>query len=172
MWVCMCWTCPFKFRWSRGFIYNSSSNLRNQHFPLLSYFSVIVCEVVIISYAVGFTHICVSWNSWVLHLWLLCSLMMSANNRLRCGLVVVFGYFHITLHHWYHYANLFEDMELLKCLSDIFCSECASKIRSVPTIIFHAIYGAVCIKPTHFLYADCDNTSTWSYHQHQIGSMI
>ena len=24
MWGCMCWTGPFKFRWSRGYIYNSS----------------------------------------------------------------------------------------------------------------------------------------------------
>ena len=47
--------------------------------------------------------------------------------------------------------------ELLKCLSSIFCLECMSKPRSVLSIIFHAIYGAVCIQLIHFSYnRKCD----------------
>ena len=48
---------------------------------------------------------------------------------------------------------------------------CVSKIKSILSIIFHAIYGAVCIQLTHFSYTDCENTWTLSYYQHQIGSM-
>ena len=36
--------------------------------------------------------------------------------------------------------------------------ECVSKIKSILSIIFHAIYGAVCIQFTHFSYDDCKNT--------------
>ena len=36
--------------------------------------------------------------------------------------------------------------------------ECVSKIKSILSIIFHAIYGAVCIQFTHFSYDDCENT--------------
>ena len=55
-----------------------------------------------------------------------------------------------------------EGIELLKCLSDIFCLECTSKIRSFISIIFHAIYGTVhvCIQLIHFSDNDCENTCT------------
>ena len=43
----------------------------------------------------------------------------------------------------YHNADLSESIELLKCLSGTFCLECVSKIKSVLSIIYHAIYGAV-----------------------------
>ena len=39
---CMCSTGPFKFRWSRRYIHNSSY-YHHQLFPLLSYVSVVVC---------------------------------------------------------------------------------------------------------------------------------
>ena len=65
-------------------------------------------------------------------------------------------------HHYHHYADLSEGTELLKCLPDIFCLECVSKIRSVLSMIFHAIYGTVFIQLTHFSYDDCENTYTWS----------
>ena len=61
-------------------------------------------------------------------------------------------------HHYHHYADLSEVIELLKCLSDIFCLERVTKIRSVLSIIFHAINGAVCIQLTHCSYDDCENT--------------
>ena len=98
------------------------------------------------------------------------SLMMCANNRVHYGLVIVYGYLHITLPNCNHYADLSEGIELLKCLSDIFCLECVSKIRVVLSIIFHAIYGAVCIQLTHFSYDDCENICTSHYHQ-PFGSM-
>ena len=49
--------------------------------------------------------------------------------------------------------------------------EYVSKIKSVLSIIFLAIYGAVCIQLTHFTYDDYENTCTSSNYHHQIGSM-
>ena len=46
-----------------------------------------------------------------------------------------------------------------------------SIVRSVISTIFHAIYGTVCIQLTHLSYDDCENTCTWSYFQHQVGSL-
>ena len=62
--------------------------------------------------------------------------MMCTNNRVHCGLMVVYGHLHITLLHYHHYADLPEGIELLKCSSDIFCLECVSEIRSILSIIF------------------------------------
>ena len=44
-------------------------------------------------------------------------------------------------------------------------------IKSILSIIFHAIYGFVCIQQTYFSCDDCENTCTRSYNLHQIGSM-
>ena len=85
--------------------------------------------------------------------------------------MALYGYLHITLFHYHHYAGLFEVIELLKCLSYILWLECVSKIRSLLEIISHAIYGAVYIQFTHFSYDDCENSWTWSYYHHKIGSM-
>ena len=46
--------------------------------------------------------------------------------------------------------------------------DCVSKIKSILTIIFHAIYGAVCIQLTRFsLYDYCENSYTLSYYHNQ-----
>ena len=97
--------------------------------------------------------------------------MMCANNRIYHDLIVGFVCLHFTLLHRHHYADLSESIELLKCLSGTFCLERVSKIKSILSIIFHAIYGAVRIQLTHFSYDDCENTCTLSYHHHQIRRM-
>ena len=56
--------------------------------------------------------------------------------------MVIFICLHITLPHYHRYADLSESIELLKCLSGTFCLECVSKIKSILSIIFHAINGA------------------------------
>ena len=57
--------------------------------------------------------------------------------------------------------------------------EFVSKIKSILSVIFHSIYGVVCIRLTNFSYDDCENMRTLSYWQikmfnqyyhHQIGS--
>ena len=50
--------------------------------------------------------------------------MMSANNRKRFVLKIVFVCLYITPSHYHHCANLSEDIELIQCLSDIFCRVC------------------------------------------------
>ena len=62
-----------------------------------------------------------------------------------------------TLPNYHHYADA--------------SVECVSKIKSLFKIIFHAIYGAVCIQLTYFPYDDCESMCTLFYYYHQIGSM-
>ena len=102
---------------------------------------------------------------------LLCSLTMCANYRVHFDPMVVFLCLHITLPHYHYYADQSQGIGLLKCLSGTFCLECVSKIKSILSIIFHAIYGAVRIKLAHFSCDDCEDTCTLSYCHHRIGSM-
>ena len=96
--------------------------------------------------------------------------MMCANNRVHYDLMVEYSSLHSTLPHYNHYADLFEGIELLNACQIYFVSS-VSKIKSVPSITFRAIYGTVHIQLTHFCYDDCENTCIWSYYHHQIGSM-
>ena len=45
-------------------------------------------------------------------------------------------------------------------------AEWASKIKSILSIIFHAIYGAVCIQFNYFSNDDCEKTYNLSYYHH------
>ena len=98
---------------------------------------------------------------------------MCANNRIHCDPMVLFVCVYITLIHYRNYADLYEGIEYieLKCLCGTFCLEWMSKIKTILSIIFHAIYGAVRIQLTHFSYDDCENMCTLSCHHHQYGSM-
>ena len=49
--------------------------------------------------------------------------------------------------------------------------KCVSKSKSIFSIIFHAIYGAVFIQLTHFSCDNCENMCTLLSYHHQIGSM-
>ena len=50
--------------------------------------------------------------------------IMSANTRIRFSLQIVFVCLHITPSHYYHCANLSDDIELIKCMLDICCRVC------------------------------------------------
>ena len=50
--------------------------------------------------------------------------VMSANSRIRFGLRIVFVCLYVTPSQYHICANLSEDIELIKCLSDIFCQVC------------------------------------------------
>ena len=67
------------------------------------------------------------------------------------------------------HASLSRGIELIKCLSDIFCRVC--KIRHILSVIHYPIRGAVCFQFTNFPCDDWENIYTLSYHRHQIGSM-
>ena len=51
-------------------------------------------------------------------------IIMSTKSRISFGLQMVFVYLYITPSHYHHCANLSEDIELINCLSDIFCRVC------------------------------------------------
>ena len=78
--------------------------------------------------------------------------MRSANSRIRFGLQIVFVCLYVTPFHYHHCANLFEDIELIKCLSDRCCLVC--KIRHILSVIHYTIYAAVCFQFSHF---PCDD---------------
>ena len=66
------------------------------------------------SYPVGFIYILEKLD---VIFSLLCSLMTCANNRVHCGLKVVFFCLQITLPHYHHYADVSECIELLDIYS-------------------------------------------------------
>ena len=76
----------------------------------------------------------------------------------------------IMLAHYHHYADVSGDNELLN-VCQVHSAECVSKIKSILSVIFNAIYGAVCVQLTHLSHDDCQNTCTLSYHHHQIASV-
>ena len=96
-------------------------------------------------------------------------LMMSANIRIRFGLQIVLVCLYSTLYHYRNCANLSEGIELIKCLSDVFCRVC--KIKYILFPLLSNISGAVCFQFTHFCCDGWENIYTFSYHHHQIGSM-
>ena len=101
---------------------------RKYHFShCYNIFRSCVSEVVVPSYTVGFRYI--SREGWVLCFLLLCSLMICANDRAHYGPVVVYGSLLITLlhHRHHHYADLSEDIKLLKNLPYTLCLECVSE---------------------------------------------
>ena len=101
---------------------------------LLSYFFMVVWLSWLHHHMLTVSYI--SRESWVLCLLLLFSVMMCANNRVHHGPMVVFVCLRITLPHSHHYAYLSEDIELLTCFSDAFCTECVTKIKSIISITF------------------------------------
>ena len=63
-------------------------------------------------------------ENWDFVLIIIVQFMMSANSRTRYGLQIVFVCLYITLSHYHHCVNLSVDIELMKCLPDIFCRVC------------------------------------------------
>ena len=125
----------------------SSSNRKYPPFPLLSYFSVVVCLRCLLNHILLL--IAYTFRENREFVFIIVQFMMSANNRIRFVLKIVFECLYITPSHYHHCANLSEDIELIKCLSDIV--ECVSKIRHILSVIRYTICGAVCFQFTHFL---------------------
>ena len=78
--------------------------------------------------------------------------MMSANIRIRFSLQIVLVCLYSTPSHYHYCANSSEGIELIKCLSDIFCRVC--KINHILSVIHYTICDAVCFQFTHF---SCDD---------------
>ena len=145
----MCSSDPFQFRWLKGYIYSScyyhnqigSMNLSH----LLSYFSVVVCLRCLVHHVLS--RIAYTFReNWDFVSSLLCSIC--PNSRIRYGLQIVFVCLYITPSHYNHCANLSVDIELMKCMPDIFCRVC--KIEHILLVIHYRIYGTVCFQFTQF----------------------
>ena len=169
----MCSTGPFQCRWLKGYIYSSCyyhheiGSIHPSHyyhfFPWLCVWDVcyiIFCHLLHIHSGKTGNYsllVCSTW--WV----------QIVGYVLAC---ISYSFFlYITPSHYHHCANLSEDIELIKCLSDIYFVECVSTIKHILSVIQYTICGAVCFQFTHFLCDDWDNIYTLSYYHHQVGSM-
>ena len=97
--------------------------------------------------------------------------MMNTNGRIRFGLQIVFARLYITPSHYHHYANLSEDIELIKCLSDIFV-ECVNKIKHIFFQFSVIQHMGLCVfsLPISLGVIERIYIYTLSYYHHQIGS--
>ena len=129
----------------------SSSNRKYPPFPLLSYFSLVVCLRCLLHRILLLIAYIFRENLKFVFI-IIVQFMMSANNQIRFDLKIVFVYLYTTPSHYHRCASLSEDIELIKCLSDIVCRVC--KIRHILSVIHCKIRGAVCFQLTHF---PCDD---------------
>ena len=141
-----------------------SSNRKYPPFPLLSYFSVVVCLRCLLHHILLLIAYTFRENRDFVFI-INVQFMMRANIQIRFDLKIVFAYLYITPSHYHHCASLFEDIELIKCLSDIVCRVC------ILSVIHYKTRGTVCFQLTHFPCDDWENIYTLSYHRHRIGSM-
>ena len=85
------------------------------------------------------------------------------------GYIYIYIYLYIYIYRKY---QLFPLLSYFPWLCEVVHSvECVSRTKSILSIIFHAIYGAVCIQLTYISDDYCKNICTLSYHHNQIGSM-
>ena len=146
----------------------SSSNRKYPPFPLLSYFSVVVCLRCLLHHILSLIAYTFRENRGFVFI-IVVQFMMSANIRIRFGLQIVLVCLYSAPSHYHHCANLSEGIELIKCLSDIFCRVC--KIKHILSVIHYTICGAVCFQLTHFSCDDWENIYSLSYYHHQIRNM-
>ena len=90
--------------------------------PIIIFFRGCVPGMLVTSYSVTYWIYIPGKPGFCFHYY--CSVYDSANSRIRFGLQIVFVCFYITPSHYHHCANLFEDVEHIKYLSDIFCRVC------------------------------------------------
>ena len=93
IWGCMCSTGPFQLKWLRGYIYSSmlfsSSNHKYQPYPLLSYFSVVVCLRCLLHHILSL----IAYTFWEYRDFVfivVVQFMMSSNSGMRFCLQIVF----------------------------------------------------------------------------------
>ena len=91
-------------------------------FPIvIIFFRGCVSEIFVTSYS-AYTF----RESWEFVFIIIVQFMMRANIQIHFDLKIVFVNLYITPSHYHHCASLSEDIELIKCLSDIVCRVCES----------------------------------------------
>ena len=126
----------------------SSSSRKYQSFPLLSYFSVVVCLRCLLHQILSRISYTFREN-WDFVLIIIVQFMMSANSRIRYDLQIVFVCLYNTPSHYHHCANLSVDIELRNACQ-IYFVECVSKIEHILLVIHYSMYGVVCFQFTQF----------------------
>ena len=150
----------------------SWSNRKYPPFPLLSYFSVVVCLGCLFHHILLLIAYTFRENRKFVFI-IIVLFIMSASSRIRFGLKIVFVYLYITSSHYHHCANLSEDIELIKCPSDIYLSSaCVSKMKHILSVIHYTICGAVCFQFTHFPCDDWENICTLSNRKYELLSIV
>ena len=147
----------------------SSSNRKYPTFPLLSYFSVVVCLRCLLHHILSLSAYTFRENREFVFITIV-QFMMSASVWIRFGLQIVFVCLYSTPSHYYHCVDLSEGIEHIKCLSDIFV-ECESKIKHFLSVIHYTICGAAFFQFAHFPCDDWESTYAFSYYHNQIGNM-
>ena len=148
----------------------SSSNRKYPPFPLLSYFSAVVCLRCLLHHILLLIAYTFRENRKFVFI-IIVQFMMSANSRIRFGLKN-----HIHFVCTLHQLIIFIVQTYLKTLNSsnacqIYFVECVSKSNHILSVIHYTIYGAVCFQLTHLPCDDWENIFALSYHHHQIGSM-
>ena len=172
IWGCVCSTGPFQYRWLKGSICSSSyyhHEMGSIHLSHCYHIFLWLCVLRYLSHHILLLTAHTFQENWELVFINFVQFMMSANSRIHFGLKIVFVSLYITPSHYHHCAELSKDIELIKCLSDIFCRVC--KIRHILSVIHYTIHEAVCFQFTHFPCDDWENIYTLSYYHHQIRSM-
>ena len=145
----------------------SSSNLKYQPYPL-SYFSVIVCLRCLLHHMLTLIAYTFRENRDFVFI-IIVQIMMSANIQIRFGLQIMFVYLYITPSHYHHCANLSEDIDFMKCLSDIFCRVWV-RLSIFPQLSIIQ-YMELCVFSLLISLVMIERIYTLSYYQRQIGSM-
>ena len=124
IWGCMCSTGPFQYRWLKWYIYSSGYyhyQIESIHLSHCYHiFSVVVCLRCLLHHILLLIAYTYRENREFAFI-IIVQLMINVNHRIRFVLKIVFVCLYITPFHYHHCANLSEDIELIKCLSDIFC---------------------------------------------------
>ena len=122
---CVCSIGPFRLRWLKDIcITHVIIIIKSEVSTLpLSYFSVFVCLRCLLHYFLLLIAYTFRENRDFVFI-IIVQFMMVDNSRIRYGFLIVFDCLYITPSHYHHCANLSEDIELIKCLSDIFCRVC------------------------------------------------
>ena len=139
---CMCLTGLFKFRWSNE--YKSFPSYDHHQIGIINFSHCCHIFLWLCAWS-GCTIICCRFHVYsekaVFLSLFVNSLMMCTNNEVHYDPMVVFVCLRSTLLHYHIFADLSESIEHLKCLSGTFSRECVSKMKSILSIIFRAMYG-------------------------------
>ena len=152
IWGCMCWTGPFEFRWLKGYIHNPSYH----HHQIGSIHLSHCCHI--------FPWLCVRDGCTIIF----CHLLhIYPGNTGTLFPLLMFSLWYLQMIGYFGRVRLFADYTIslsslcrliwmhwtTKMLSQIYAVECVSKIKTILSIIFCSIYGAVCLQFTQF---SCD----------------